>query len=251
MNRLTFFALAALMTLPGLAFAQDEQEPLEPESPPPIANYAGRHADPTPPPVVAWYILADGHRQGPMSEPQLYRAIETGTVENDTMVWNPKMGDWALAGTVENLAPRIAQARKNPVSSRVLHGFRTGMMYINGVPKVRGISNPLTSVLGYEMMFRLIGEDALDAIIVTNFMMIGLDQSRFLPAGNGLFGVEIAKSLQFGVGLNVAPGPRPLHLIVAAGYMPRVGSFHVPIHVSYVPDIDGNFRIATTVGLNW
>jgi hypothetical protein len=50
--------------------------------------------------------------------------------------------------------------------------------------------------------------------------------------------------------MNLAPDDqKPTHMIVAAGWTPRVGNFYVPLHAFFVPDVDGFHRIGATVGV--
>ena len=71
-------------------------------------------------------------------------------------------------------------------------------------------------------------------------------------ATGGLIGFELDHSFQVGVGVNLMPDPQsPSHMIVAAGWTPRVGAIQTPIHFFYVPDANGNNRTGATVGMNW
>ena len=57
---------------------------------------------------------------------------------------------------------------------------------------------------------------------------------------------------QLGVGVNVTPvKEKPAHMLMAAGWTPRVGDFYTPLHVFFVPDVDGQHRTGITVGVNW
>jgi hypothetical protein len=40
-------------------------------------------------------------------------------------------------------------------------------------------------------------------------------------------------------------------MIFAAGWTPRVGSFYVPVHFFFVPDIEGHHKLGATVGVNF
>jgi hypothetical protein len=35
------------------------------------------------------------------------------------------------------------------------------------------------------------------------------------------------------------------------GYTADAGIFSVPVHLSYIPDVDGFYRMAVTTGVNW
>jgi len=53
----------------------------------------------------------------------------------------------------------------------------------------------------------------------------------------GLIGAEFNESFQLGIGVNVTPDPdAPTHAIIAAGWTPRVGSIHTPVHFFFVPE---------------
>jgi hypothetical protein len=40
-------------------------------------------------------------------------------------------------------------------------------------------------------------------------------------------------------------------VVFAGGWTPVIGSFYVPVHAFYVPDVDGNWRTGVTLGVNW
>jgi hypothetical protein len=145
-----------------------------------------------------------------------------------------------------------------------LHGFRLGYLYIFGLDtpvsqenmqpygERYGIRSPHSFMLGYEIAFRLIGHDWLNMLLIANVMIAGLEQSRFFPSGNLLLGFEIAESVQVGVGVSLTPTKDdPAHMIFAAGWTPRVGSFYVPVHFFFVPDINGHHKLGATVGVNF
>jgi hypothetical protein len=62
---------------------------------------------------------------------------------------------------------------------------------------------------------------------------------------------------ELGVGVNVTPDPdAPTHAIIAAGWTPRVGSIHTPVHFFFVPEPStngqaSNHRMGATVGVSW
>jgi hypothetical protein len=112
--------------------------------------------------------------------------------------------------------------------------------------------SPHQFILGYEGTVRLTGHDWLNVILVGNVMVAGMEQSRFFPSGDGLIGFEIDRSFQLGVGANLTPErDKPVHMIMAAGWTPRAGSFYVPVHLFAIPDVDGHHRTGMTVGVNW
>jgi hypothetical protein len=151
-----------------------------------------------------------------------------------------------------------------PDDTIFLHGFRLGYLYIFGLDtpvseentqpygERYGIRSPHSFMLGYELAWRLIGHDWLNMLLIGNIMIAGLEQSRFFPSGNFLLGFEIAEAIQFGVGVSLTPTKDdPAHMIFAAGWTPRVGSFYVPVHFFFVPDIEGHHKLGATVGVNF
>ena len=138
--------------------------------------------------------------------------------------------------------------------SRYMHGFRVGYSYINGAEDHARLSSPHLFVMGYEATQRISGGEWLNVITVQNIMVAGMNQSVFIPSGNFLLGFEMNERVQVGVGPNISPFSEPddiIHMIAAVGYTPEAGDFNVPVHLSYVPDVDGNYRIAVTTGVNW
>ena len=161
-----------------------------------------------------------------------------------------------------------------PPGQRFLHGVRIGWTYImnfdvknrenetEGEPMVSvkekyGLKTPNMMLIGYEGMYRIVGHSWLNVIMVGNVTVAGLEQSKFIPAASGLIGAEFNESFQLGVGVNVTPDPdAPTHAIIAAGWTPRVGSIHTPVHFFFVPEPGvngekGNHRVGGTVGVTW
>jgi hypothetical protein len=154
-----------------------------------------------------------------------------------------------------------------PAGQRFASGFRFGAMYIANYDKPNrvesdgsmgsikselGLKTPYMFLLGYEGFYRVIGHSWLNVLMVGNLSVAGLEQSKFVPVGSGLLGFEFDRSFELGVGINLVPDTKaPSHVIVAAGWTPRIGSIQTPIHVFYVPDADGNSRSGATIGMNW
>jgi hypothetical protein len=106
--------------------------------------------------------------------------------------------------------------------------------------------------MGYEGEFRLLGTKDLDFILVTNVMALGMNQGTFVPVGNLLVGMQVANFVEVGAGMNLAFTPYPsLHMVTAVAVTPQVGELQVPIALSYVPDVDGSWRVGLTAGVNW
>jgi hypothetical protein len=159
--------------------------------------------------------------------------------------------------------PATAPVPAHP-EERLLHGFRLGYGYVMNFDKPAkafdgqsladktGMRSPSHLLLGYEVMGRLAGHSWLNVILVGNVVIAGLEQSKFFPTANGLLGFEFDDSFQVGVG----PSLQPLegsyaHAIFAAGWTPRVGSFYVPVHAFFIPDVDGVNRMGVTTGVTW
>jgi hypothetical protein len=160
-----------------------------------------------------------------------------------------------------------AAANKN-VEKRILHGFRMGYLSSRTTTSRRpatirtvrncslkeryGMRTPHQYLLGYEVMGRLIGHGWLNVVVVGNVLVSGLEQSKFWPSANLLIGFEFDESFQVGVGPNFTlEEDKPAHLVMAGGWTPKVGSFFVPVHGFFIPDVDGNHRMGATVGVNW
>jgi hypothetical protein len=151
-----------------------------------------------------------------------------------------------------------------PDDFTVLHGFRLGYGYVasydQGVPAFEGKSlkekaglrSPHHFLLGYEIMYRVVGHSWLNVLLLGNVMVAGLEQSKFLPSGNFLIGFELKNTFQVGVGANVSPlKGSEAHTILAAGWTPRVGSIYTPLHFFFVPDVDGVHRMGVTTGVTF
>ena len=107
-------------------------------------------------------------------------------------------------------------------------------------------------MLGYELAWRMVGHDWLNLLLIGNVLIAGLEQSRFFPSGNLLLGFEIFEMAQVGIGISVTPTKEePAHMVIAAGWTPRIGSFYVPVHAFFVPDIAGHHKFGVTVGINF
>jgi hypothetical protein len=160
------------------------------------------------------------------------------------------------------------QPELSPIQRRILHGFRMGYLYVTNFdqptntddpdcPKCSlkeryGMRTPHQFLIGYEIMGRLIGHGWLNVVLVGNVLVSGLEQSKAWPSANALIGFELDHSFQVGVGANLTlEKDKPAHMVMAAGWTPLIGSFYVPVHAFFVPDVDGNHRMGATVGVNW
>jgi hypothetical protein len=182
----------------------------------------------------------------------------------------PDVVAYADPGSQPTLGPMLAPPPRTddasgwgePVGARFIHGFRLGWTYVmnmeretrNGMSLASefGLKSPNMMLLGYEGMYRVIGQSWLNVVLVGNVSVAGLEQSKFIPTANGLIGFEFNQSFQLGVGVNLMPDPHaPTHMIAAAGWTPKVGGIHTPVHFFFVPDADKNHRMGATIGMSW
>jgi len=160
--------------------------------------------------------------------------------------------------------PSQPTASESPDDQKLLTGFRLGYLYVfdhkkplesldgKSLADKTGMRSPHQFLIGYEAFYRMIGNSSLNVLLVGNAMISGLEQSRFYPSANGLIGFEFRNSFQLGVGVNLTPlKEQAAHTIVAAGWTPRSGSFYVPIHAFFVPDVDGAHRVGVTTGVTF
>ena len=158
---------------------------------------------------------------------------------------------FALADAPVETAPPPEGA----IQARQFHGFRVGYAYSPLAPTYSDrVRSPHMFVMGYEFTQRLAGGDWLNVIAVENIMLTGLNQSLVIPTVNGLLGFELNETLQLGTGINVNmfdPNEKYLHMIVAGGITADAGLFKIPLHIYGVPDVDGDYRIGLTTGVNW
>lgn len=152
----------------------------------------------------------------------------------------------------------------SPNDAKLLHGFRIGYSYNASFDKPvaslggqslaqkADMRTPSHFLVGYEAFYRMVGHSWLNVILVGNASVAGLEQAKFYPSANLLIGAEIDNSFQVGVGAHLEPlAGSEAHMIVAAGWTPRVGSFYVPLHAFFIPDVDGVHRMGVTTGVTW
>lgn len=193
----------------------------------------------------------------------------------------PSPHNQAVANVIVNTAEppsrsfELAEPPPERPRPRILHGFRLGYMHWMNFDKkppadpdadafqdqpqspkdALDLASPHMFVLGYEVAQRLsAGSEALNVLLVGNAMLAGLEQSRFLPTANALIGFELQQSLQLAVGANIAPvglDDKFAHMIIAAGWTPRSGDLYLPVHVFFIPDVDGYHRMGLTFGVTW
>jgi hypothetical protein len=154
--------------------------------------------------------------------------------------------------------------KHDPDGDTVLHGFRIGYGFVMNYDKPvdafdgksmkdqLGLKTPSHFLLGYEIVYRVVGHSWLNVLLIANGMVAGLEQSKLLPSGNLLIGAELKNSFQIGVGANLSPlKGSEAHVVAAAGWTPRVGTIYTPVHVFFIPDVEGNHRIGITTGVTF
>jgi hypothetical protein len=152
----------------------------------------------------------------------------------------------------------------SPDDETVLHGFRLGYGYVMNYDKpaiafdgkslkdVAGLRSPHHFLLGYEVVYRVVGHSWLNVLLLGNAIVAGLEQSKFLPSANMLIGFELKNTFQVGVGANLSPlKGSEAHTIIAAGWTPRVGTIYTPVHFFFIPDVDGVNRMGITTGVTF
>lgn len=237
--------------------------------------------EPTPSPSESWWQPAP-QQEPPSPPPPQPRArpkppshppSEESASVKVTVQRSASAGPSTTPSVAENIAPTPpvadkpaeSPARGDPlVDSRFLNGFRIGYVYTANDEKplesLRGKSfreavgtrAPHSFLLGYEIMLRMIGHGWLNVILTSNVVIAGLEQSKAMPSGNALIGFEFSNSFQLGVGTHLTPlKGQEAHTIFGAGWTPRVGSFFVPVHSFFIPDVDGNHRVGMMTGVTW
>jgi len=135
-------------------------------------------------------------------------------------------------------------------------GIRFGYNFANKADEHEKLARPHMFSMGFELQQTMDGDAWLDLLFIQNVTVSGLDQSVLLPSASALVGFEINDRLQLAVGGNVSPvDPSDLghfaHLITAVGWTQDAGMFSVPVHLIYIPDVAGYYRLAVTTGVNW
>ncbi len=80
---------------------QQQQQPQQvQQAPPPV----------TPPPMVQYYIFINNQQVGPMNMSQMAAYVNSGQLNQSTLVWRDGMPQWAAAGSLAELAQLFAPA---------------------------------------------------------------------------------------------------------------------------------------------
>jgi hypothetical protein len=167
------------------------------------------------------------------------------------------------ASRVDRPATEAAPVR-SPDDYTILHGFRLGYGYVmnydqpvegfdgKSLKDKAGLRSPHHFLLGYEVVYRVVGHSWLNVLLLGNGMIAGLEQSKVLPSANLLIGFELKNTFQVGVGANISPlKGSEAHTIIAAGWTPRVGTIYTPVHFFFIPDVDGVNRMGVTTGVTF
>jgi hypothetical protein len=212
--------------------------------------------------------------QEPMSEDLVFELPETQSHAQAQAQAETQANAQAQAQANPNVQVNIEAPRNEaeipafveppPPAAIFLHGFRIGYLTIMDLDGQvapdsaetygdrYGIRSAHMFMLGYEAAWRMIGYDWLNILLIGNVLIAGLEQSRFFPSANLLLGFEIAELTQLGIGASFTPTKdEPAHMVFAAGFTPLIGSFYVPLHVFFVPDIDGHHKLGVTLGVNF
>lgn len=72
-----------------------------------IGNQMGNLMQPTPPPIVQFFVAVNGQQTGPFSIEQLTQMAQQGNFKGESLVWKAGMQGWAAASTVPELAPAL------------------------------------------------------------------------------------------------------------------------------------------------
>jgi len=132
------------------------------------------------------------------------------------------------------------------------HGFRLGYTYGNNLEDSRNfdIKSSHMSTMGYEVTEAVeSGVEGFRIIFVQNLVISGLEQGLALPSLTAMVGYELFDIAQMGVGGNF--GFHGARMIIAAGLNPEVGDFQVPIHMHFIPDPEGDWRVGVSTGVNF
>lgn len=140
---------------------------------------------------------------------------------------------------------------KTRLKGSMRHGFRMGYGYINDAESSDTLRTSWLYLVGYELNQTIYGGSWINVLFVENISVVGINQSLFIPSGNILLGFEFNERFQLVSGINMVPTDNWVHMVVAAGWTPKVGDINIPFHVSYVPDYNNNWRAYFTTGVNW
>lgn len=144
-------------------------------------------------------------------------------------------------------------AKAEPMPIEISSGLRMGYSYVEG-SKFR---NPHVMLLGYEQSHILNTGTALDFLVTGNVSLVGMNQGVVKATGHLLFGYQMRDLFHIGIGpfvtieqLNPDVDGK-LNMIMAGGWTVPMEGFSIPVQISYVPDLDGEWRGMATTGISW
>jgi hypothetical protein len=263
---LKLWIVTAVLAVSATARAQETWDP-PPEDPVAPPQESGDFVEPDPEPVdttsgASPSVTAPAPRAGPA-------APAPSGPPAPAPAWSRAPGFVARAPAPREETGAAADAEEEPrdvSQDRLLHGFRLGYLLTANIDAAwdperpeegsyrqhHELVSPHQFIFGYEVTWRMVGNEWLNVVLVGNILIAGLEQSRFFPSLNGLLGFELSKTFQIGVGVNLAPTKdRGAHMLFAAGWTPQVGGFYVPVHFFFIPDVYGHHRFGVTTGVSF
>ena len=150
------------------------------------------------------------------------------------------------------ISQALASEAEKPSKAQVTHGFRIGYTYGHNLDRNTNfdIRSSHMSTMGYEITEAIdSGLDGFRIVFVQNLVVSGLEQGLALPSLSALVGYELFGIAQMGVGGNF--GVTGARMIIAAGFNPQAGNFQVPVHMHFIPDPSGDWRIGLSTGVNF
>ena len=139
-----------------------------------------------------------------------------------------------------------------PEEAVALNGPRIGITLLAGgvADKARDEYhvNPFLTQFGWQFETRLFRLPSGTAGLFEFVPLIGgLEQGKFLPSLNALFGIRGPKGLEFGVGPNVTPLGTNIALTLGTSF--QSSGINFPVNLAVVPG-NGGARISLLVGFN-
>ena len=104
-----------------------------------------------------------------------------------------------------------------------------GYGYVNAPDDHDLLESNWLYLLGYELNQTIYGGDWINVLFVQNISVVGVNQSLFIPSGNILMGFEFNERFQVASGINMVPSDNWCHMVVAAGWTPKVGDINIPV----------------------
>ncbi len=166
----------------------------------------------------------------------------------------------ALATFMVLLFSSVAQAQEKTDLNTVqkdpnylgLNGPRFGVTQLFGETATNAKNNygigPVLTQIGWQFERRLFyGTGSMSGLVEFIPLIGGLEQGKFLPSANLLFGMRSKTGFEFGVGPNISP--KGYGMVFAAGATLKTGGFYIPVNIAYVPGQNGG-RVSILTGFN-